>query len=232
LIAGGLGRYKLRSLCVLAAILLNHSLVGLQCYGDGISIGKSFQLACLIGLYLNALRVLQCRICTDGVIYLQRIGLLGIQRVCEGNDSLCAIPAGIAVYAVLRLISKELRVLQNLMILFCPCKSVCGHLPLGVIHDGRGVVKLPESGTAHRVCEQELTEYLCGCLAVIGYAVNRVVVVDILQRELNLVLPVQLIVYLVTVVNLLLMTLAASQLSGIAGILYPDGVHPLQQPGA
>ena len=204
--------------------------MGLQRYGDGISIGNSLQLACLIGMYPNTLRVIQCRICADGIIYLQRVGLLGIQRVCEGNDSLCAIPAGIAVYAVLRLISEELRVLQNLMVLFCPCNGVCGYLPLGVIHDGRGVIKLPESGTAHGVREQELTEDFCGRLAIIGYAVNRVVVVDILQRELNLVLLVQLIVYLVTVVNLLLMTLAGSQLSGIAGILYPDGVDPLQQP--
>ena len=161
---------------------------------------------------------------TLAVIVESRVGsLLGSARI-EGN-------------ALDRPLSEHTRIAQQMEVVLVPVEELRVDLVLLLVEDRIGVVQLPERGAAASHGIQVILELLCRSgVRIHGsavLAVHRVMVVDVLQRNLELMLHHIAVVHGVASIQVTVMHGGATRRTSMVELaLKPHRVDPLQQPGA
>ena len=157
---------------------------------------------------------------TVSILLARRTRGAACQRCCGGG--VATDPLGVA---------------QHIEVLFLPLEEVCVDEVLLVVEDRVGVVELPERGTtsAHhvQVVAELLTVHGVGGDTRTLLTEDRVVVVDVGHRELEVVILHEVIVRAVTIGEHgvhLVVDHAIGALAAVGSALHPHGVGPLQEP--
>ena len=145
--------------------------------------------------------------------------------------------AGIQRHALNGPLTKHPGIAQEVEVLLVPLEELRVHLVLLSIEDRVGVIQLPERRTTTSNGVKVVLELLGrSCRRVhrgTGLAVHRVMVIDVIERELELVLFNKAVVHSVARVEVAIVNGATVRGTSMVELaLEPHGVNPLQQPRA